>query len=408
MPRLIHITTVPHTLHFLIGQVEYMREKGLDVEAISSSDSKLEVFLQQEPIRHHAIAMSRSLSPFRDMVACWKLYRTLRSRQPDIVHVHTPKAGLLGMIAACFANVPVRIHHIHGLRFTTLTGWRRRLVMLCEKAACTMAHRVYCVSPSAMQVATQNKLVDPQRVRVLLNGSINGIDAEEKFAPDALPPALREQTRQRLGIPSDAVTIGFIGRFVKDKGITELARAWKILRNQVPNAHLLLVGYFESLDPLDTAIRKELEQDERVHISGYDPETPPLYGAMDVFCLPTYREGLPYVLLEASAMRLPIVATRVTGCVDAVRDGHTGTLVTPRDAQAIATALIRYCEDASLRSRHGQCGREFVRTNFHPQSMWQAVLQEYTESLQQARRPTPIPAVSPNAINQTKDQDQAA
>ncbi len=404
MPRLIHITTVPHSLHFLIGQIGYMRSKGLEVETISSVDDKLEVFLKQEPVRHHAIAMSRSFSPLRDLVACWKLYRTFRARQPDIVHVHTPKAGLLGMIAACFANVPVRIHHIHGLRFTTLTGWRRQVVLWCEKAACTMAHKVFCVSPSAMQVATEHRIVDPSRVSVLGNGSINGIDAVEKFSPDRVTAATRQQTRQRLGIPEDAVTIGFIGRFVKDKGITELVEAWQTLRKQCPNAHMLLVGYFEDLDPLPVSLREQLEQDDRVHISGYDPDTPPLYAAMDVFCLPTYREGLPYVLLEASAMALPIVATRVTGCVDAVRDGQTGTLVSSHDAHAIAIALIRYVEDASLRSRHGQSGREFVQQSFEPHALWQAVLERYIESLQLARRPVPVPLVSHHDLDDGSNQ----
>lgn len=394
MPRLIHITTVPHTLHFLIGQISYMREAGIEIEAISSTDEKLGIFLKQEPIRHHPVTMSRSLSPIRDLAACWRLYRILRQRRPDIVHVHTPKAGLLGMLAACLAGVPVRIHHIHGLRFTTLTGWKRQLVLTCEQAACRMATRVFCVSPSAMTTAIEAGVVAEDQVQVLLNGSINGMDAIGRFDPDQLPADARAETRERLGIPNDAVVVGFIGRFVTDKGLGELAEAWQTIRVENPNAHLLLVGYFEDQDPLDATLRSQLEQDERVHISGYDPETPPLYASMDVFCLPTYREGLPYVLLEASAMRLPIVATRVTGCVDAVEDGITGTLVKPRDSAALATALIRYIEDESLRQWHGTSGRTNVLENFEPQAMWQAVLDEYTAALQAARCSLPVPVAN--------------
>ncbi len=381
MPKLIHVTTVPHTLHFLIGQISHMKQAGIEVEAISSVDAKLDIFLQQERVPHHEVTMERSLSPLRDLVACYKLWQIFRSRHPDMVHAHTPKAGLLAMLAAFFARVPIRIYHIHGLRCATLSGWKRQLVVACERLACRLATQILCVSQSAREAAVQYGLVPAERIKVLLNGSINGLDATGRFQPDALPMEAADETRRRLNIPTDATVIGFMGRLARDKGIEELCQAWQVVREKCSEAHLLLVGDYESQDPVCVATRCKLESDERIHRVAYDPDTPPLFAAMDVFCLPSYREGLPYVLLEASAMRLPVVATRVTGCVDAVEDGVTGTLVTVGDQKALAAAMLRYATDPVLRKWHGAAGRRRVLRDFRPEAMWAALLTEYQREL---------------------------
>jgi glycosyltransferase involved in cell wall biosynthesis len=176
-----------------------------------------------------------------------------------------------------------------------------------------------------------------------------------------------------------------VGRVVRDKGIHELCEAWRRVRREVPRARLLLVGKAEPQDPVSEHVLRELQNDPTVHLAGFVADVPGLYAASDVVVLPTYREGLPNVPLEAAAMGLPVVATRVVGCVDAVLHGLTGTLVPPRDAGALAEAMIGYARDPMLRARHGEAGRRRVLQEFVPERLWAELASVY-ERLQGDRR----------------------
>lgn len=378
---LLHITTVPVTLTFLVGQIGYMQKRGLAVRALSSPGEDLGRFGEREGIPTYAVEMLRRITPLRDLAAVARIVRVIRRTRPEIVHAHTPKGGLLGMTAAALARTPVRIYHMRGLPLMGATGARRRLLRATEQVACRLAHQVYCVSHSVREVAISEGICPPEKVKVLLGGSGNGVDAGGRYDPARLDPGTRLETRRRLQIPENAVVLGFVGRIVRDKGIVELATAWRTLREHHPQLHLLLVGPFEPQDPVPAEIEAMLRSDPRVHLTGMDWETPPFYAAMDVVVLPTYREGFPNVPLEAAAMQLPVVATRIPGCVDAVQDGVTGILVPPRDAAAFEAALQRYIEDAELRRQHGRAGRERVLREFRQEAIWEALYQEYRRLL---------------------------
>jgi glycosyltransferase involved in cell wall biosynthesis len=277
--------------------------------------------------------------------------------------------------------VPVRIYHMRGLPFTTATGWRRRLLMWSERISCGLAHRVLCVSSSVRQLAVDSRLCRPDKIVVLARGSGNGVDAAQRFNDSNISPSLREETLRRFNIPPEALVLGFIGRIVRDKGIIELAGAWKELRQDFPDLHLLLVGLHEMQDPIPAEIDRTLHNDPRVHFLGEQRNTPPLYAIMDVLALPTYREGFPNVLLEAAGMKVPIVATQVPGCTDAVQDGVTGMLVPPCDAGRLAGAIQTYLKDPELRRAHGSAARDWVLRDFRPEGIWQAVYQEYVRCL---------------------------
>jgi glycosyltransferase involved in cell wall biosynthesis len=207
---------------------------------------------------------------------------------------------------------------------------------------------------------------------------------------------VRAAVRDRFGIPDAATVIGFVGRLVGDKGIVELATAWHSLRDKHPNLHLLLVGPFEPFDPVPEATEADLRNDPRVHLAGMDWNTPPLYSAMDLVALPTYREGFPNVPLEAAAMGLPIIATLIPGCVDAVVDGKTGVLVEPKDAEALRFALDEYVSDSGLRRLHGEAARVRVLKDFRQEALWEALLQEYRKLLAGVRGSSaPSPPVRP-------------
>lgn len=374
--RVVHITTIPESLNFLKGQVGFMVAHGFNVAAISSPGTELDAFAAREGVPAYAVAMARRITPLQDLISIWRIYRVLRRVRPHIVHAQTPKGGLLGTIAAWLAGTPVRIYHIRGLPFMGATGVRRALLRVTERIACVLSHSVLCVSHSVRDVAVAEGLCAPSKITVLLGGSGNGVDAEGRFNPRR-DPSQREATRASLGISPNATVIGFVGRVVRDKGVVELATAWSALRQRHPNAHLLMVGPFEPQDPIPADVEALLRGDPRVHLTGHVRESSPFYPAMDLVVLPTYREGFPNVPLEAASMELPIVATRIPGCIDAVQDGTTGALVPARDSAALATAIDAYLRDSSLRRAHGQAGRVRVLREFRQEAIWEALRAHY-------------------------------
>ncbi len=379
--KLVSITTVAFSLRFLIGHHKYLKDHGYDVHAVSSLDPLLEQFAGSHGVKTHPVEMARRVTPLRDLVSVFRLWRLLKRLKPAIVHSHTPKGGLLGMLAAGLAGVPVRIYHIHGLPFTIATGWKRAVLVGAEKVASAFASQVLCVSHSIRQVAIENKLCAGSKIKVLGNGSIAGVEALGEFNPLAIDPGAGLRTRSAYGIPEAALVIGFIGRIVRDKGMIELAGAWRLLSAEFPELHLLLVGPFEPQDPIPPDTERVLREDPRVHLVGTQWDVTKFYAAMDIFCLPTYREGFPVVVLEAGAMALPCVSTKVPGCVDAIVDEVTGILAAPRDSLALASALRRYLKNPELRRQHGAAARHRTLREFDPSSMQAALLAEYERLL---------------------------
>jgi glycosyltransferase involved in cell wall biosynthesis len=243
-----------------------------------------------------------------------------------------------------------------------------------EWLACRLAHRVFCVSESLRQEALRWNLCSPEKMQVVHNGSGNGVDAKNRFNPARYD---RGAVRKKLEIPIEAPVLGFVGRMARDKGIVDLARSWGELSALRPNLQWIIIGDLDTRDEMPQEIQRRLRADPRVHMLGFVRDVAQWYSAMDVCVLPTYREGFPNVLLEAAAMSLPVVATQVTGCVDAVVDGVTGTLVPPRDAQALGSAIARYLDDPKLRQQHGEAARKRVIRDFRPTDIWSALCREY-------------------------------
>jgi glycosyltransferase involved in cell wall biosynthesis len=380
--KLLHITTVPETFAFFRGQIAFMKARGYDIHGLSSPGEWQAKIKQREQIPMYTVAMPRQITPLKDIVAIWEIWQQIRSVNPDIVHSHTPKGGLLGTIAAWLAQTPIRIYHIRGLPMMTAKGYKRVLLSWSEKVSCLLAHKVICVSHSIREVAINEGLCPSEKITVLLGGSSNGVDASGRFNPANLEPDTRQKIRQQYSIPNDAVVVGFVGRMVRDKGLEELAAAWKILSHDFPNLHLLVVGYFEPQDPVSITTQEILKNDPRIHMTGKTDNTPPFYAAMDMLTLPTYREGFPNVPLEAAAMGLPVVATQIPGCIDAVEDGVTGKLVPPCDAEALAIAIRNYLENPELRFQHGSAGRDRALRDFAQEAIWNALDAEYVQILQ--------------------------
>ena len=389
-PTLVLATTSPLALWaFFRPQIAFLRDHHLRIEALSSPGPLLSEIHRDLDIPTHAIPMERRISPLADLLALLRIWRRLRRIRPAIVHAHTPKAGLLCSVAALLAGVPTRIYTINGLPLATRQGWRRLLLVAAERVTCLAATHVWCVSPSLRDSVISEGLCGERTAVVLGDGGSAGVDTT-LFSPACSVES--QAARRHYALPEHAPTLLYAGRFVRDKGIAELAAAWSATKRHYPNAHLLMCGEIEDQDPPDPAAMRDLHADPHVHWSeGLERDMRRAYAAADLCVLPTYREGLPTVALECAAMAKPIVATRVTGCVDAILDNVTGLLVPPRDPHAFAAAISRLLDNPELREQMGARGREFVRRRFTQERISSLLLAEYRRLLD---RPEPLAAAA--------------
>ena len=379
--RLLYITTAPTTFVFFRGLFGFMKSRGFEVHCLSSAGPYLDDLADEEKVAVHAVKMRRRITPIRDLFALFALYRTIRRIKPHIVHSHTPKGGVLGMIASWLARVQIRIYHNHGLPFLTAKGFRRLLLRWSEKLAFKLSVQGLCVSRSVREIIVGDGVCAAGKVKVLHNGSFAGVEAENRFNPEKIGAEVRKEVRLRLGIPAGSLVIGFVGRIVRAKGIVELSEAWDHLREEFPFLYLLLVGRIEDKEPVPTPVMNKLKLDARVRLTGRVWDVENLYAAIDILASPSYREGFGMVVSEAAAMRLPVVATRIPGSIDSVVDGQTGILVPPGDSIALRDALIRLISDPALRARMGEEGRKRILEKFHPEDIYMALFLEYKQLL---------------------------
>jgi len=388
-PGILYAGTSPLSVQwFLRGQLSYLREAGFDVTVVTAPGEGLDEARRRQGVRTIAVPMVRGISPARDIVSFWRLWRILRRLRPAITNVGTPKAGLLAGIAAWLSRVPCRVYTLHGLRLETSRGPVRPVLWLAEWLACRAAHRVICVSESVRRKALALRLVTPERAVVLGAGSCNGVD-ESLCAPGTEASRRARELRRSLGIPPEAPVVGFVGRLTRDKGIPELADACFRLRSEFPDLRLLLVGDFEDGDPIDPALRRGIEADPGILRTGFVRDVVPYYHVLDILVLPTYREGFPNVVLEAHAAGKPVVATRATGVVDAVADGVDGILAPIGDPVALAEAAALLLRDPALAAGMGRAGRERILLHFRRQDVWNTLLGEYIELLGASGLPLP-------------------
>jgi lipopolysaccharide/colanic/teichoic acid biosynthesis glycosyltransferase len=394
-PKLLIAVTASISCIFYRGMLRYLEDAGFSTTLVSAPGELLKQVSDAEGARNIAIPMEREIHLLRDLRSLWSLYRAMTSTRPQLVDVSTPKAGLLGSTAAMLARVPCRVYTLRGLRMETATGFKRFILWLAERTACACSHRVTPVSESLRLRAIELRLVSPEKARSLGNGSC-GVDTE-RFTPRNRATEEVARLRQNLGLGGDEMVIGFVGRFVKDKGIRELVEAFRELSASRPNLRLLLVGDFENGDPVEPRIRQYIESTPTILKPGFVTDTAPYYALMDVFVLPTYREGFPGVPLEAQASEVPVVTTNATGAVDSVRHRVTGLIVPLKDAKALTTAIDTLLRNPEMRVDMGHAGRKWMECDFRPEVIWRAHANMYREMLeehsQRERQPRPSLAV---------------
>ncbi|MBN1574889.1 MAG: glycosyltransferase family 4 protein [Deltaproteobacteria bacterium] len=387
--RLVYVTTVPDTIRaFLMGgHIDFMKSAGFEVICVSSPGKALDEAGRYNEVGVHGIKMTRGITPVSDLRGLVSLYFLFRRIKPEVVNLSTPKASLLGSVAAWAARVPVRIYMNRGTVFVNDRGVKRLVLKWVERLTSRLCHQTIFVSNSQMEFARREKTVSKKKGIVLRSGACE-LNAA-RFDPER--GDIKEKAavlREGLGLPGrekGALTVGYVGRLERDKGIIELSAAWGVLREKYPNIYLLLVGPWdtERVDNAVLEIKGRFERDGRVVPVGYVEDVAPYYLLMDVLIFPSHREGFPYAPMEAAAMRLPVVATDAIGCVDAVVSGETGFLVPRGDVGSLCDAVARLLDDPSLRRRLGGAGRERCVRDFSPEPIREALADEYKRLLKE-------------------------
>lgn len=385
MPKLVRTTTAPLSLKYLLrNQMRYMNEHGFDVLMVSSEGREKEDVVRNEACRHEVIPMTRKMTPLADLRALWKFYRLLCREKPDIIHSHTPKAGLIAMLAAKMAGVPVRIHTVAGLRFMTTTGFTRKLLVSMEKLTMMAATNVWPNSPSLREYIREQHLVKEAKLEVISEGSSNGIDLE-RFSADKLKDTELERIRELLRFDDSLIYILCVGRIVRDKGIEELALAFEEVYSQDERLRLVLVGSFEDdLDPVSDTARQLILTHPGIIMAGWNESVEYFMHLSQMLIHPSHREGFPNVLLQAGAMHCPVICSRIEGNVDIVRHEETGILFEKQDQQQIA-ARLRYAiaNPEAMKAYAGNLYKKVVN-HFDQKVVHARIEQRYCELLKRS------------------------
>ncbi|MDB5198165.1 MAG: glycosyltransferase family 1 protein [Chitinophagaceae bacterium] len=383
MPKtLIRITTVPMAFKVLLaGQPKFMSENGFNVIMISAGGKEVKDLEKEEGCKHIIVPMTRRITPFRDIVSFFKLRSVIKKYHPDIVHTHTPKAGLLGMLAARSLGVKIRIHTVGGLPLIIETGFKRWLLMLTEKLTYFGATEVWPNSKSMMNFIIEQKLATAQKLAVIDNGSTNGIDLK-KFSKQNL----NEETKTKIkeSLPQvKGLKILCVGRMVKDKGIEELVSVFEKLQHHYP-LQLILVGPFEPhLDPLSSETLDTIINNPAItHISWSDSIE--YYMALaDIFVHPSHREGFPNVILQAGAMHLPVICSNIPGNADIIQNEKTGLMFEVKNEDDLYIKLKFAIENKERTERIAHTLFEEVTQLYNRKRIHEVILNTYNRLLKQ-------------------------
>ncbi len=375
-PKLIRITTIPISLFSLLkGQLKFMKSY-FDVLGVSSEGSYIDNVRENEGVPMLTVEMTRKISPVKDIKAVWSLYKIFKKEKPLIVHTHTPKAGTTGMLAAKLAGVPFRLHTIAGLPLLEVKGKKRTLLDLVEKATYACATNIYPNSFELKEIILKNNYTSPEKLKVIGNGSSNGIDTTH-FDASIFSSDTVSDLKKELNIKEEDFVFVFIGRLVGDKGINEMIEAFE----QLPkfyNAKLILVGPFEAeLDPLKPITLKAIERNENIISCGFKTDVRPYFAISNVLLFPSYREGFPNVVMQAGAMGLPAVVSNINGCNEIIVEGENGLIIPVKSSIALLEAMLKLMNNKTLYNKLKTNSRRMIVERYEQQLVWEAILNEY-------------------------------
>jgi glycosyltransferase involved in cell wall biosynthesis len=383
MPKLVRITTAPISLNVLLpGQMKYMQEHGFNVIMVSSDGKELETVKANEGCPHHIIPMTRRMTPFGDLRCLWMLYRYFRKEKPDIVHSHTPKAGLLAMLAAKFAGIKIRVHTVAGLRFVTTKGFGRRVLIFMEKLTGKAATHVWPNSYSMEKYIREKKLVKAAKLEVIGRGSSNGVKLS-RYSPSAIREEKLNEIKKHIQYDEKLIYLLSVGRIVHDKGMDELLNAFVRIYNEYPAARLLLVGAFEDeVDPVSEKARQLIQTHPDVIMAGWSDAVEYYMHFAYALVHPSHREGFPNVLLQAGAMHCPVLCSRIDGNIDITEHEKTGLIFEVKDEESLYHQLKYAIENPALIREMANTLRRQIEEYFDQPVIHALLRKKYLELLE--------------------------
>lgn len=371
-PKFFIVTTVAESLSFFKGQLKYL-SKRFDICAISSDKRKLKKIGESESIRIKFIQMKRSISILEDFYSLFKFIVLFIKEKPKIVHGNTPKASLLSIVAAWITRRPIRIYMCHGLRYQGVYGVFRRLLMLMEQITCKCATNVICVSQGVRNTLEKDKICGHEKMSVVRFGSAGGIDLNYYSRK-----MVTRNIRSELNIKESDFIFTFVGRLVGDKGVNELAFAFNELSKRRDDIYLFLVGPEEKdQNPISMETESIISSNNRIYSFGRVNDVRPYIVSSNAFVLPSYREGFGMVLIEAAALDVPSITTNIIGCNEVIIDGVNGSVIPPKDQDALIQIMTEWLANPNLIKRYASVARRIAIERFDQRDVWNAYKEYY-------------------------------
>ena len=377
MKKLVRITTVPISLEKLLENQARFFKKYYSVTLVSAQKEQLEALAKEQGVAYFPLEMTRKITPLQDLRCLLQLVRFLRKEKPHIVHSHTPKAGIIGMLAAFIARVPVRMHTVAGLPLMEAKGMKKRILYAVERLTYRCATHVYPNSKGLMDFIQEKHLAEKTPLQIIGKGSSNGIDTGH-FNANSISDQELIKCQKKWTIAQDDFVFLFIGRLVGDKGINELVVAFEQFSSKLPKVKLFLVGPQEpTLDPLAKSTLKAIDQNPSIILTGYQQDVRPFLKMAQVFVFPSYREGFPNVVLQAGAMGVPCIVSDINGCNEIIEDEINGFVVPPKQIQPLVEKMQFLYKDAEKRTIFIERTQTLIATNFERAQYWELLLAEY-------------------------------
>lgn len=376
--KIIRVVTVPGSFGLLKGQLKFMSDY-FEILGISSKGKNdiLQKISERESIRITSVEMTRKITPIQDLKAVWSLYKIFKREKPFIVHSHTPKAGTLSMLAALLARVPHRLHTIAGLPLVEAKGIKRVILNSVEKITYSCATKIYPNSYGLVEIILQNKFTSHYKLKVIGEGSSNGIDTNH-FNPALYDDNFKKELRKKLNIPKDSFVFIFLGRLVTDKGVNELVKAFSKLSKEFTDIRLLLLGNHEKeLDPLLPESEHIIETNNNIITTGWVDDVRPYFSISNALTFPSYREGFPNVVMQAAAMKLVSIVSDINGCNEIIKHDHNGIIIPVKDEEALYNAMAQVYNNKKTSIEMGNVSRKLILSNYERSEVWNALLKEY-------------------------------
>lgn len=376
--KLIRITTVPISLKILLTDQLSFMNNYFEVIGISSKGKELIEVGEKEGIKTIPLNMSREITPLKDFISLVKMIVLLLKEKPNIVHTHTPKAGIIGMLASWICRVPNRLHTVAGLPVMEAKGKKKKLLLFVEKLTYSCATKVYPNSKGLKDYILDNNLTKRDKLKVIGYGSSNGIDTKYFYKSDEIINKSLE-IKESYGL-KDKFVFCFVGRIVRDKGINELVSSFDKLNKEFENISLVLVGNYEdTLDPISKNSKDIIKRNQNIIEAGYQSDIRPFLASSDCFILPTYREGFPNVVLQASSMEIPCIVTNINGCNEIIKHNKNGLIIEPKSEDELYLAMRRFLDNKDLSKTLAQNSRDNIVKKYDREQFFKYLLKEYEE-----------------------------